>query len=119
MNLAKQSTIIESIHDTLDGLVGQRLQVRADMGRSKIMESEGVLTQVHPQLFIMEVDRKRGRKMRQSYQYVDVLTGMVTLSQNGESLFDSLIDELSADKQAEKAAAPVAASEPAAPKEGE
>ena len=72
------------------------------------MESEGVLTQVHPQLFIMEVDRKRGRKMRQSYQYVDVLTGMVTLSQNGESLFDNLIDELS-DKPAEKEEAAVAA----------
>ena len=34
-------------------------------------------SQVHPQLFIMEVDRKRGRTARQSYQYVDVLTGMV------------------------------------------
>ena len=56
----------------------------------------------------MEVDRKRGRKMRQSYQYVDVLTGMVTLSQNGESLFDNLIDELS-DKPAEKEEAAVAA----------
>jgi uncharacterized protein Veg len=108
MNLAKQSTIIESIHDTLNDFVGQRLEVRANMGRSKIMESEGVLTQVHPQLFIMEVDRKRGRKMRQSYQYVDVLTGMVTLSQNGESLFDNLIDELS-DKPAEKEEAAVAA----------
>jgi uncharacterized protein Veg len=107
MDLAKQSTIIESIRDRLSGLVGQRLEVRANMGRSKIMESEGVLTQVHPQLFIMEVDRKRGRKMRQSYQYVDILTGMVTLSQNGEPLFDSLIDELSADKP-EKEKAPAA-----------
>ena len=43
--------------------------------------------QVHPQLFILEVDRKRGRTSRQSYQYVDVLTGMVELSQNGEPLF--------------------------------
>jgi uncharacterized protein Veg len=109
MNLAKQSTVIESIHDTLNDFVGQRLQVRANMGRSKIMESEGVLMQVHPQLFILEVDRKRGRKMRQSYQYVDVLTGMVTLSQNGESLFDSLIEELN-EKPAEKETEAVAAS---------
>jgi uncharacterized protein Veg len=74
------------------------------MGRSKIVESEGVLVQVHPQLFIMEVDRKRGRKTRQSYQYVDVLTGTVELSQNGESLFQPLIDELesSDDKEAVK-----------------
>ena len=63
------------------------------MGRSKIVENEGVLTQVHPQLFIMEVDRKRGRTARQSYQYVDVLTGMVELSQNGEPLFEPFIPD--------------------------
>ena len=84
MDLAQQAKIVDSIHDTLHDFVGQRLKVRANMGRSKIVESEGVLTQVHPQLFIMEVDRKRGRTARQSYQYVDVLTGMVELSQNGE-----------------------------------
>ena len=83
MDLAKQAKIVDGIHDTLNDFVGQRLKVRANMGRSKIVESEGVLTQVHPQLFIMEVDRKRGRTARQSYQYVDVLTGMVELSQNG------------------------------------
>ena len=87
MDLAKQAKIVDSIHDTLNDFVGQRLKVRANMGRSKIVECEGVLTQVHPQLFIMEVDRKRGRKARQSYQYVDVLTGMVELSQDGEPLF--------------------------------
>ena len=77
MDLAKQAQIVDSIHDTLHDFVGQRLKVRANMGRSKIVESEGTLMQVHPQLFIMEVDRKRGRTARQSYQYVDVLTGMV------------------------------------------
>ena len=85
MDLAQQAKIVDSIHDTLHDFVGQRLKVRANMGRSKIVESEGVLTQVHPQLFIMEVDRKRGRTARQSYQYVDVLTGMVELSRRTAS----------------------------------
>ena len=93
MDLAKQAKIVDSIHDTLNDFVGQRLKVRANMGRSKIVESEGVLTQVHPQLVIMEVDRKRGRTARQSYQYVDVLTGMVELSRNGEPLFAPFIEE--------------------------
>lgn len=93
MDLAQQAKIVDSIHDTLNGYVGQRLNVRANMGRSKIVESEGVLTQVHPRLFIMEVDRKRGRTARQSYQYVDVLTGTVELSQNGEPLFEPFIIE--------------------------
>ena len=91
MDLAQQAKIVDSIHDTLNDFVGQRLKVRANMGRSNIVESEGVLTQVHPRLFIMEVDRKRGRTARQSYQYVDVLTGTVELSQNGEPIFEPFV----------------------------
>ena len=79
MDLAQQAKLVDSIHDTLADFVGQRLRVKANMGRSKIIESEGTLTQVHPRLFIMEIDRKRGRTARQSYQYVDVLTGTVEL----------------------------------------
>lgn len=93
MDLAKQAQLVGSIHDTLNDFLGQRLKVRANMGRSKIVESEGVLTQVHPQLFIMEIDRKRGRTARQSYQYADVLTGMVELSQNDEPLFAPFVEE--------------------------
>ena len=93
MDLAQQAGIVDSIHDTLNDFVGQRLKVRANMGRSKIVESEGILTQVHPKLFIMEVDRKRGRKARQSWLYVDVLTGTVELSQNGEPLFEPFVIE--------------------------
>ena len=93
MDLAQQAKLVDSIHDTLEQFVGQRLRVRANMGRSKIVESEGVLTQVHPRLFIMEIDRKRGRTARQSYQYVDVLTGTVELSQDGEPIFEPFIIE--------------------------
>lgn len=93
MDLEQQANLINDIHDKLSEYVGQRLKVRANMGRSKIVENEGVLTQVHPRLFIMEVDRKRGRTARQSYQYVDVLTGSVELSQNGEPIFEPFIPE--------------------------
>jgi len=93
MDLAQQAKLVDSIHDTLADFVGQRLRVKANMGRSKIIESEGTLTQVHPRLFIMEIDRERGRTARQSYQYVDVLTGTVELSQNGEPLFEPFVIE--------------------------
>ena len=93
MDLEQQVRLVDSIHDKLNEFVGQRLRVRANMGRSKIVESEGTLTQVHPRLFVMEMDRKRGRTARQSYQYVDVLTGTVELSQNGEPLFEPFIIE--------------------------
>lgn len=93
MDLVKQAAIVDSIHDTLTDFVGQRIKVRANMGRSKIVENEGTLTQVHPRLFIMEVERKRGAKARHSFQYADILTGMVELSQDGEKIFGEFIEE--------------------------
>lgn len=81
---------VEAIHDKLAGMMGERLKVRANMGRSRVVEREGTLVQTHGSLFIMEVDERRGRKARQSYQYVDVLTGAVTLAdpKTGEMLFE-------------------------------
>lgn len=93
MDLVKQAGIVDSIHDTLNDFIGQRIKVRANMGRSKIVENEGVLTQVHPRLFIMEVERKRGVASRNSYQFADILTGTVELSQNGEPIFGEFIEE--------------------------
>ena len=106
MDLEKQAQIVDSIHDTLSEFVGQKLRVRANMGRSKIVESEGVLIQVHPQLFILEVRRKRGAKARQSYQYVDVLTGTVELSQNGDPLFGTFVEEIEEDTELDSMSLP-------------
>lgn len=107
MDLAKQAQIVDRIHDTLSDFVGQKLRVRANMGRSKIVENEGILMQVHPKLFIIEVKRKRGVAARQSYQYVDILTGMVELSQNGEAIFGPFIE----DGETEEVLVPVAANQ--------
>lgn len=94
--ISKQVEYVNNIHETLVGFTGKRLRVRANMGRSKIIEREGVLTQAHRSLFIVEVDEKRGRKARQSYQYVDVLTGTVELTdpENEEPLFPQLQEEI-------------------------
>ena len=71
---------VEDIHEKLESMTGERVRVRANMGRSRVVEREGTLLQAHGSLFILEVDERRGRKARQSYQYVDVLTGTVELS---------------------------------------
>lgn len=93
--IVRQATTVNSIHETLVGYTGKRLRVRANMGRSKIIEREGVLTQAHNSLFIIETIEKRGRKARQSYQYVDVLTGTVELTdpESEQPLFPELAEE--------------------------
>jgi uncharacterized protein Veg len=95
MDFTQQATIVGRIHDKLVDCKGEKLRLRANMGRSRIIEVEGILTQAHPSLFIMEVPRKRGRAIRQSYQYVDILTGTVELSRpvSHEPLFPTLIED--------------------------
>ena len=87
---------VDETREKLEGLQGERLRVRANMGRSRIVERTGTLVQAHPSLFVLEVEERRGRTARQSYQYVDVLTGMVELfdSESGERLFDYVAEEI-------------------------
>ncbi len=89
MDFTAQAEVVGRIRSDLEGLTGSKIRVRANMGRSKIVEREGILMQTHPSLFVVEVQEKRERTARASYQYVDVLTGTVELThpENGETLF--------------------------------
>ena len=80
MDVAQQAQIVGRIRIDLEALQGTRMKLKANMGRSKIIEREGVLEQTHPALFVVKVDEKRDRTARVSYSYVDVLTGTVELT---------------------------------------
>lgn len=86
---------VDQIHTELANIVGQRIRVRANMGRSRIVERTGMLMQTYPALFVVEVEERRGRRARQSYQYVDVLTGTVEIYDidTGERLLDFTEEE--------------------------
>lgn len=89
MDLMKQAEVVGRIRSDLESLMGTRMRLRANMGRSKVLEREGKLEQCHPALFVLTVDEKRDRKARVSYSYVDVLTGTVELTHcdSGENVF--------------------------------
>jgi uncharacterized protein Veg len=81
---------VDKIRNELAGLEGKRIKVKANMGRSRIVERTGTLVAVHPALFVVEVEERRGRRARQSYQYVDVLTETVEIYDvnTGDRLLD-------------------------------
>jgi uncharacterized protein Veg len=81
---------VDQIHEELSGLTGSRIKVRANMGRSRVVERTGTVVTAHPSLFVVEVEERRGRTARQSYQYVDVLTGAVELFDfsTGDPIFE-------------------------------
>lgn len=56
MELEKQANLVGDIRAELMDRINTRLKVRANMGRSKIVECEGTLMQAHPALV-----RRRGR----------------------------------------------------------
>ncbi|MDR0888697.1 MAG: Veg family protein [Coriobacteriales bacterium] len=80
---------IESIRAKLTEVVGSRIKLHANLGRSRVLECEGDLVQAHPHHFIMELEKRRGKISRASYEYADILTGMVELSDidSGQLLF--------------------------------
>ena len=87
---------VAEIREKLTEMVGDRVKVKANMGRTRVIERMGVIKNVHPAVFIVEVDERRGRTSRQSYQYVDVLTGTVELfdPETGEHIFTPLGTQL-------------------------
>lgn len=80
--------IVGRIKNDLESYVGTKMRLRANMGRCKIIEREGVLEETHPNLFVVKVEEKRNRHRRVSYSYADVLTKTVELSHvaNGDNL---------------------------------
>ena len=80
---------VTRIKDTLEEMKGEFVCIKANLGRSKILERHGKVVQTHPALFVLEVHEKRNRKTRASYQYVDVLTGSVEVlhHESKDSLF--------------------------------
>ena len=87
---------VDDIHEKLTDMVGDRVKVKANMGRTRVVERMGTIKSVHPAVFIDEVDERLGRKSRQSYQYIDVLTGQVELfdPESGEDIFTPLGNQL-------------------------
>jgi len=89
MDLTKQSEVVGRIRSDLEAQAGKCFRMRANLGRSKIMERDCELLETHPSLFVLRLQEKRDRTARVSYSYVDILTGTVELSHSGtgENLF--------------------------------
>ena len=89
MDTMNQMQVVGRIRSDLETMMGSRMRLKANMGRSKVLEREGVLEQTHPSLFVLKIAEKRGRTARVSYSYVDILTGTVELTdcETGECVF--------------------------------
>ncbi|MDI9484864.1 MAG: Veg family protein [Bacillota bacterium] len=81
---------LQQIKLDLEASVGKRVKLRANRGRKKIIEAEGVIESTYPKLFVVKLDASHSLE-RLSYTYADVLTKTVEVMVD-----DCLIGELPA-----------------------
>ena len=76
---AKMPKTLADIKRSLDGHLGKRLQLKANGGRKKTVECEGVLSDTYHAVFVIELNEDNACK-RVSYSYTDILTEAVEIT---------------------------------------
>lgn len=77
--MAANHRSLEDIKQDFDKYVGQRVRLRANRGRRRFIEEEGILEKTYPRLFVIKLDGRRVAN-RMSYTYADVLTSTVEVT---------------------------------------
>ena len=74
--MADNNNVLERIKLDLESCVGKRVKLKANRGRKKVVEAEGIIENTYPKLFVVKLDKSNSIK-RLSYTYADVLTRTV------------------------------------------
>ncbi|HHV15814.1 MAG TPA: Veg protein [Gelria sp.] len=69
---------LSDIKKDLESFVGSRIRLKANRGRNRIVEREGVLESTYPNIFVIKLNERKIER-RVSYTYADVLTETVEL----------------------------------------
>lgn len=71
--------VLSDIKRDLEPFVGNKIRLRANRGRKKVIEKTGVLENTYPNIFVVRLDEKQIER-RVSYSYADILTDAVQLT---------------------------------------
>lgn len=76
--MAARSVLAEIKRD-LDSHIGEKIRLKANKGRKKVVEREGVLEQTYPNIFVVRIE-EADQERRVSFSYADLLTETVELT---------------------------------------
>jgi uncharacterized protein Veg len=76
--------VLCEIRKKLEPHVGEKIKLRANRGRRKTYEKEGILESTYPSIFVVRIDEPNYFQ-RLSFSYADVLTETVELSFSEDS----------------------------------
>lgn len=71
--------VLSDIKRDLEPFVGNKIRLRANRGRKKVIEKTGVLENIYPNIFVVRLDEKQVER-RISFSYADILTDAVQLT---------------------------------------
>ncbi len=77
-NVISSPRAISEIKKDLESFVGSKIRLKANRGRNRIIEKEGVLESIYPNIFVVKLNERKVDR-RVSYSYADVLTETVEL----------------------------------------
>lgn len=85
-------SVLNDIKRDLENHIGEKIRLKANKGRKKVVEREGVLERTYPNIFVVKLDESEAGERRVSFSYADLLTETVELvicTDNGESKIDA------------------------------
>ncbi|MDX9872702.1 MAG: Veg family protein [Clostridia bacterium] len=71
--------VLNTIKQDLEPFIGDKIRLRANRGRKKVIEKTGVLESTYPNIFVIRLDEKQIER-RVSFSYADILTDSVQLT---------------------------------------
>jgi uncharacterized protein Veg len=74
--------ILSAIKKDIDSHVGEKILLKANSGRRKVVVREGILEQTYPNIFVVRVEGTDSSSRTISYSYSDILTQTVQIVYN-------------------------------------
>jgi len=80
-----EENVLDKIKEEVKSFVGHRVSVKANRGRRKAVEKEGVLEKTHEYVFIVRI-KDHNQIRRLSYSYSDLLTDNVVVKSKDDEV---------------------------------
>lgn len=75
----KGKDMLATIKENIERHVGEKVILKANSGRKKIVVKEGILEQTFPNIFVVKFTQEGKTERRVSYSYSDILTRSVQI----------------------------------------
>lgn len=74
----KKSVTLDSAKSYVEGLVGVKVDLKVNRGRNKIKRYKGVVSEAHPNVFVVKLDNDLFDRI--SCTYTDILCGSIIIN---------------------------------------